>query len=119
CYTLKSPPVGGAQEAAGEAAVAAVVVVAPEPAAAVADSRRRLDMLPAPRPGPVPQPLAPALQWPALGPARRLLVPVRPLVLVRSRVRPALVPAPLMSREGPVPRLARETISLVSLGRGG
>ncbi len=95
----------------GEAAVA--VAVAPEPAAAVADSRRRLDVLPlprpgpAPQPGPVPQPLAPALQWPALGPARRLLVPVRPLVLVPRRALPALVPAPLMSRQAAVPRLAR------------
>jgi hypothetical protein len=108
---LKSTPVG-AVEAAGEVAV---VAVAPERAAAavVADSRRRRDVLPAPRPGlapqpgPVPQPLVPALQWPALGPVRRLLVPVRRLVLVRRRALPALVPALRMSLEAAVRRLAR------------
>jgi len=112
-HKFKSTPVAAA--AVGEA-VAAEVAVAPEAAAEEeeeADSRRRPDVLPAPRPGQARRPPAPVLQRQALGlvpvldPARQSQVLVRPLVLVPRRVRPVLGPVALMSRGAAVPRLAR------------
>ena len=82
-----------AAAAAGEGAVV------PAPAAVAADSRRQ------PHLGQVPQPpdlvlqrLGPALQPPALGPRR---------VLVLLGVRLALGRQPVMSRGAPVPRQVR------------
>ena len=110
-HKFKSTPVAAA--AVGEA-VAAEVAVAPEAAAEEeeeADSRRRPDVLPAPRPGQARRPPAPVLQQrglvPVLDPARQSQVLVRPLVLVPRRVRPVLGPVALMSRGAAVPRLAR------------
>ena len=109
-HKFKSTPVAAA--AVGEA-VAAEVAVAPEAAEEeeAADSRRRRDVLPAPRPGQARRPPAPVLQQrglvPVLDPARQPQVLVRPLVLVPRRVRPVLGPVALMSRGAAVPRLAR------------
>lgn len=100
---------------AGEAAVAVAgeaAVVEVHAAVEGEDSRRRLDVLPAPRPGqaprrgPVLQSLAPAPArgpLPVLGPVLRRPVLVQSLVLVRQRVRRVLARADLMSRQAAVP----------------